>query len=339
MENKEKKKGLSKKTKIILGITIPIVIIVLLLIFGFMFLHHPGSVSKDKKEQLKEFTNVKYIAHRGLFDKDPIKNNPENSLPAFKKAIDNGYGIELDVHLTTDNKLVVIHDVNLLDNAFKLPNENEMTEKQKELKSLFDKKVYEMTHEELINIYENFSLYGTNNIIPTLEDVFTLIKNNLPSGKKQLLLIEIKAGSSNTKEYINSLAKEISNCVKNNKEDNIITAVQSFHPGVLGWFKKNDKTILRGFLAKNYSKNYNEGDPKGVTGFMLQNLYTNFMSRPDFISYECVNGVSDATGFKTFKTFYPKIKRFAWTIKSKEQEELAIKKGYHAIIFDSYNPN
>lgn len=47
------------------------------------------------------------IAHRGLTSKD-IK---ENTLEAFKNAINNGYeGIELDIRKTKDNKIVVIHD-------------------------------------------------------------------------------------------------------------------------------------------------------------------------------------------------------------------------------------
>lgn len=29
---------------------------------------------------------------------------------AFRRAVDKGYGIELDVHLTADNQLVVFHD-------------------------------------------------------------------------------------------------------------------------------------------------------------------------------------------------------------------------------------
>jgi len=39
---------------------------------------------------------------------------PENSLSGFKKAVELGIdGIELDVHLTKDGKLVVIHDIDL----------------------------------------------------------------------------------------------------------------------------------------------------------------------------------------------------------------------------------
>lgn len=49
------------------------------------------------------------VAHRGLYD----ENFPENTAPAFEEAIRLGYGIEMDVQMTTDNVLVVYHDNNL----------------------------------------------------------------------------------------------------------------------------------------------------------------------------------------------------------------------------------
>jgi glycerophosphoryl diester phosphodiesterase len=46
------------------------------------------------------------IAHRGA-----SRQAPENTMPAFIKAIELGAGgIELDVHLSSDGRLVVIHD-------------------------------------------------------------------------------------------------------------------------------------------------------------------------------------------------------------------------------------
>ena len=46
------------------------------------------------------------IAHRG-----GTGDAPENTLPAFQKALEMGVdGIELDVHLSADGDLVVIHD-------------------------------------------------------------------------------------------------------------------------------------------------------------------------------------------------------------------------------------
>lgn len=49
-----------------------------------------------------------YIAHRGLH----ASKVPENSLLAFKKAIEAGYAIELDIQMTKDNVLVIFHDEN-----------------------------------------------------------------------------------------------------------------------------------------------------------------------------------------------------------------------------------
>lgn len=58
------------------------------------------------KNKLNEnFINYR-IAHRGLHSDGVC----ENSLEAFRRAIEAGYGIELDVHLTADGKLCVIHD-------------------------------------------------------------------------------------------------------------------------------------------------------------------------------------------------------------------------------------
>ena len=44
--------------------------------------------------------------HRGLHSDDA----PENSLEAFRRAVNAGYGSELDVHLLADGHLAVIHD-------------------------------------------------------------------------------------------------------------------------------------------------------------------------------------------------------------------------------------
>ena len=46
------------------------------------------------------------IAHRGAKGYEP-----ENTLKAFQKALDfNADGIELDVHLSADGHIIVIHD-------------------------------------------------------------------------------------------------------------------------------------------------------------------------------------------------------------------------------------
>lgn len=48
------------------------------------------------------------IAHRGLHDMNAMVW--ENTLPAFARAVEHGYAIECDVHLTSDDQVVVFHD-------------------------------------------------------------------------------------------------------------------------------------------------------------------------------------------------------------------------------------
>ena len=54
-------------------------------------------------------TDFVVIAHRGM-----RSHAPENTISAFKIALQNGFPhIELDVQLTADNVCVVFHDDNL----------------------------------------------------------------------------------------------------------------------------------------------------------------------------------------------------------------------------------
>ena len=84
---------------IVAGIAIFIIYILLLL---------PGRMPKEVDDRLW----TSYYAHRGLHEKD--KSIPENSMTAFRKAVDAGYGIEMDLNLTADGRIIVFHDDNLL---------------------------------------------------------------------------------------------------------------------------------------------------------------------------------------------------------------------------------
>src|SRR5574337_198102 len=72
---------------------------------------HHTSKRKSVKSALKhllhhDLVETQIFAHRGS-----KSNRPENTLAAFTEAVRVGAdGIELDVHLTKDNQIVVIHD-------------------------------------------------------------------------------------------------------------------------------------------------------------------------------------------------------------------------------------
>ncbi|HEY1750969.1 MAG TPA: glycerophosphodiester phosphodiesterase family protein [Caulobacteraceae bacterium] len=62
---------------------------------------------KDRFGEAWERLFAPAVAHRGLWSKD---GPPENSLAAFEAACEAGYGIELDVQLSSDGEAMVFHD-------------------------------------------------------------------------------------------------------------------------------------------------------------------------------------------------------------------------------------
>lgn len=329
MKKDNNKKYLKNLIKFILIISISIVAFTILL----LFLQFPGIKTTEKQNKINEMKNFKYIAHRGYFSTNPLENRAENTINAFEAAVINNYAIELDVHLTKDNELAVIHDSTLTENAIKF-NENELNQKQLEIKDkLLNKKVFELNMSDLKNISSEFSLYGTDSTIPTLEEAYNAIKNQLKPNQKTMILIEIKADNKNTKKYINKLSEAVSDFIDSKKDENILLVVQSFHPLVLNWFKKNNPYIPRGFLAISYQGKY-PGDFLGIGSSILKNLYTNFLSRPDFIAYAYQNNVKDTIPFKAYRKLY-KPHTLAWTIKTMQDVDGAFNNGYNSLIFDT----
>ena len=182
------------------------------------------------------------IAHRGLHNDE----FPENSLGAFQNAINNGYPIELDVHIISDGTLVVFHDDSL----------SRMTGKDGYLKNLtkFD--------------LENYHLADTEYTIPTFEDVLTLIDGKVP------LLIEVK----NTNK-VGALETKLLEMLRAYKGE---YAIESFNPYVLEWFKNNAPDILRGQLAGFFKGE----KLAFIKRFALKRMVLNKIAKPDFIAYE-----------------------------------------------------
>lgn len=99
----------------------------------------------------------KIFAHRGFSGK-----YPENTMLAFEKAVEIGVdGIELDVHLTKDNEIVIIHDEDI-----KRTTDGEGL-------------VKDMTLEELRRFDASATFRGQYGFcgIPTLREYFELVKD------------------------------------------------------------------------------------------------------------------------------------------------------------------
>lgn len=171
-----------------------------------------------KKEELKKTLDPRFfygICHRGYHNSVDI----ENGLRAFKNAIKNDMAIELDVHLTKDNKLVVIHDSSLL----------RVTGKEGIVEDL--------TLEELKNNY----LLKDDEQIPSLQEVLSLINERVP------LVIELKVYKRNYKALASKLKEELKN-IKDKSKYMLI----SFDPRALLPFKKFG--IVRQLLVAHDNK-------------------------------------------------------------------------------------
>lgn len=191
------------------------------------------------------FLKCNLIAHRGYHDK--VMGIPENSIAAFKRAIRYNYPIELDVHLTKDNKLVVFHDSNLK----RVCGVNKIIEN--------------CTYNELLK----YNLFGTKYKIPLFEEVLKLVDGKVG------LLIETKTSKFNGK-----LEKELSNLLDNY---NGLFAIQSFNPSSVLWFKKNRKNYIRGLLASDFK---NRKDISNLRKNIIKTLITDIILKTDFIAYD-----------------------------------------------------
>lgn len=189
----------------------------------------------------------KNIAHRGLHSND--LRVPENSLLAFRLAIEKNIPIELDVHALKDGAVVVFHDDNL----------KRMTG--------VDKKISECTYEEI----RKLKLLDSNQTIPLLTEVFDLVNNKVP------LLIEIK--NTSKLGYLERRLLKLLN------KYNGRYAIQSFNPFSLIWFRINAKNIFRGQLSSYFLND----ELFFVKKCLIKNLFFDFLVKPNFISYNIDN--------------------------------------------------
>ena len=262
----------------------PLIILAILLLV-FLYLISPSLRRHPDREVMKGLK----IAHRGLHDNN--KTVPENSLLAARKAIDKGYAIENDIHLTRDGEVVVFHD----DTALRMCG--------------VDRKIEDMTLAEI----KELRLAGTTHQIPTLKEFLDEVDGAVP------ILIEIKC----RKNTCNALCDSANKILKDYHGKYFI---QSFYPFALLWYRRHRKDVLRGQLSGSFRghKFYER---------VLTYLLYNFISRPDFVSYEIKYSKNFARRLVTILGAQP----VGWCFKSDED----IKKYgaiYDAHIFEDFLP-
>ncbi len=158
-------------------------------------------------------------AHRGLHDGN--RTVPENSLAAFRRAVEAGYGIELDVQLTADGVLVVHHDADT-------------------------RRVCGKAAVIRATLYAALPPLSDGSPVPTFRDVLKMVNGRAP------LIVEVKPYGSPTANA--AAARETLRTYTG------AYCVESFHPMAVRYFRKNAPDVVRGQLAMGGKRNKEEVD-------------------------------------------------------------------------------
>ena len=185
---------------------------------------------------------TKIIGHRG-----GVAGYPENTLAAFKKAVELGAdGVEFDVHLTKDGEVVVIHD--------------EFIERTMNGSGLV--KDHTLAELRAMNVGEFFSRDFKEQKIPTLREVLEVVKD------LEIINIELK----NYLVYPNFEEKVLKLVNEFEIRDKVI--ISSFNHYSLEKIKKIQPTIETGALM--VAKIINPADYVFKRGF--DTLHMNFLT-------------------------------------------------------------
>lgn len=269
-----------------------IAVLIVLAVFALFWLWAiaPRTVNKPNWGNMKNY----HYAHRGLHD-DVL---PENSMAAFKAAVEKGYGMEFDLQLTKDKKVVVHHD--------------------RSLKRVcgVDKSIGELTYDELREI----KLGDSDEATPLFSDVLKMVGGRVP------MVIEVK-----NYDKISEICSLMWEELKNYDGE---YCIESFHPIIVRWFKKNHPEVVRGQLMTRFTGKEENGYPNAVLAWLATNLFTNCLTRPDFEAYD--HRYRDNVSLKTAKKLY-KMQEVNWTVRSMDNFKDLCEEGC-LCIFEDFEP-
>ena len=268
--------------------------IVFLIVLVFVFTLYVLSTKCLKGHpELERFQNWSY-AHRGLYGPDA----PENSLEAFRRARDAGYGVELDVHLLADGNLAVIHDSQL----------SRITGKQGCVEDLAAHELFD------------YKLCGTDYAIPLFCEVLEVFSGKVP------LIVELKVHNNNHAQLCQKVCQQLDDYKG-------LYCLESFDPRCVLWLKKNRPDLIRGQLTENYFRSTTSKIP-WVLKFVLTNQMLNFLVAPHFIAprYPHRKNFSSILSRRLWGA-----SGVTWTVQNQEEYDLAVSEGWIP-IFEGFCP-
>lgn len=241
------------------------------------------------------------FAHRGLHDCGGVfgSDRTENSLAAFQSAIDEGYGIELDLQLSADGLPVVFHDSSL-----------------KRIMKI-QKKVSELDIKSLKKL-----MLPNNETIPTLDEFLEMVSGQVP------VLVELKDQDGFLGSNIGRLEYAVAGALS--KYDGPV-AVMSYNPHSIKEFGLNLPSVARGLVTEAFDisdwphlsiETLNE--LRALTAIKEVNA--------SFVSHKHLD-----LDENFIKKIPPTVKVFSWTIRNKIDREIALKRSQN-ITFEGFLP-
>ena len=259
--------------------------IVILLLIAMLYVGSVGG--RVGHPGLKTLQGWNY-AHRGLHS----NGIPENSMAAFRAALDRGYGIELDLHLLKDGNLAVIHDSSL------------------KRTTGAEGRIEDLNTEDL----KNYHLEGTEETIPIFRDLLELYAGKAP------LIVELKPVDGNHARLAETACWMLEDYPG-------AYCIESFDPRCVLWLKKNRPQIIRGQLAENFYRS--DSSLSSPIKFILTYSLSHFFTMPDFTAYKFADRRNLSTWI--CRRLYG-VQGVSWTLRTKEEYDIAMKEGWIPIF-------
>lgn len=294
---------------------------------------YPQKGSADASHQLRVYCETaRLLARKAGYGKGAPEGAsiaPENTLPAFEAACRAGYGIELDLRLSKDGKVVVFHDDSLSRAAG------------------ISATVEQFTYQQLCSIplFSSPLSYGTSGFadsrepsgqpsshlaswqqhVPLFADVLRLVNGRVP------IIVEYKAFGRRVPRQLLE------------KGDKILSTyegpyvVESFDPLAMGWYRLHRPRVIRGQLAAfgELTELVPGADERAAKAadHLGGALLADMISRPDFLAMDWHMWGSVSSSLAAAMG----AQRVAWTVRSNE-EALQCVDRFDRIIFEGFIP-
>ncbi len=240
------------------------------------------------------------IAHRGYHDADNgiIENTPS----AVRRAVDKGFGIEVDVQETRDGQALVFHDYAL----------DRLTDASG--------KVIDHTAADLAGTRMKT---GTDTLW-MLQDLFDLVAGRVP------LVIEIKSLMRRDAQgdFVRSITDQVAAYAGP-------ACIKSFDPDMLSHAKNRNPAVLRGIVADGAEPGPDYVRYGRTDRFILRHILHAPRTRPHFISYAVKDLPKAGPGL--MRSLF-KVPVMCWTVRTREQREKAARYA-DQMVFEGFDPD